>query len=260
MSREESKQREEIILLEGSAAIRGALLGGVRTIDRILLSRMKKPNRFHTWLLAEAGRREVTVERVEPEEIDERASGRTHGGLLAEAGLRRHDPLSVIASSDPDTPPRLVVMLDGIEDPYNLGFAVRTLWAAGIDGVVLRNRSWGGAEGTILRSSAGAYDLMPIAQVESAEEGAQTCRRAGMLVAATAHGQKSRSLYEADLARPLFLLIGGERRGITRSFLEEADLVIHIPYGREFDGSLGAASAAAVIGFEAMRQRGPLPA
>ncbi len=258
MNEQSEHKNQEFITLEGSAAVKGALLGGMRRIERILLSRRKKPNRSHTWLLAEAERRGVVVERVEAEDIDQRADGRTHGGLIAEAGVRRYSQLEEMAVSDESEPARMIVMLDGIEDPYNLGFAIRTLYAAGIDGVVLRSRSWGEGESTILRSSAGTYDLMPIAQVESAEEGARVCRRAGMTVAATAHGRNSCSLYDADLARPLFLLIGGERRGITRSFLESADLIVHIPYGREFDGSLGAASASAVIGFEAMRQRAPL--
>lgn len=238
------------ITIEGRPAVRAALLGGVREIEEILLARTKV-DRFTTWLRAEARRRGVALRDVPAEEIAAAAQGSTHGGILALTGERR-----TLAPSDLDLPEnRLVVMLDGIEDPYNLGFAIRTLWAAGIDAVVLRERRWGAAEGTILRSSAGAYDLMPIALVDRPESAATHFRRAGLQVAATARNRESVSLYEADLRGPTFLLIGGERRGVTRAFLDASDLILHIPYGREFDGSLGAASAAAVIGFEAMRQR-----
>jgi len=238
------------IVLEGRAAVRGALLGEVRQIEEILMTR-EKVDRFTTWLQAEAERRDVPLRRVESSEIDRQAPSRSHGGIIAVAGERRYLP----ADQLPEGENRLVVMLDGIEDPYNLGFAVRTLWAAGVDGVVLRNRTWGPAEGTILRSSAGTFDLMPIATVDRPEDAAAVFRRTGMRIAATARDRSSISLYEADLRGPTFLLVGGERRGVTRAFLDRSDLVIHIPYGREFDGSLGAASAAAVIGFEAMRQR-----
>ena len=74
------------------------------------------------------------------------------------------------------------------------------------------------------------------------------------MVACTAV-DNSQSIYEADLDIPLFLLIGGEKRGITRSFLEQADLRLQIPYGRQFNRSLGAAASAAILGFEIMRQR-----
>jgi 23S rRNA (guanosine2251-2'-O)-methyltransferase len=65
----------------------------------------------------------------------------------------------------------------------------------------------------------------------------------------------SQPIYQTDLSVPLFLLIGGEKRGVTRSFLDQANLKLQIPYGRQFNRSLGAAASAAVIGFEIMRQR-----
>lgn len=245
---------EETILLEGAAAVRGALHGESREIREILLSRNKKPNRFITWLVAEADRRDLRLRKVEPEEIDRLGGSGGHGGVVALVSKRSWLQPKDLVAGENDVPP-LVVMLDGIEDPYNLGFAIRTLYASGVSGVVLREREWGSAEGTILRSSAGAFDLMPIASTPNAEEAARLFRSFGLKIAATDHGRGSRSLYETDLTLPLFLLIGGERRGITRSFLDNADLILHIPYGREFRGSLSAASAAAVIGFEAMRQR-----
>ena len=245
---------EGAILLEGAAAVRGALHGESRSIVEILLSRKKKPNRFITWLTAEAGRRNLPLRTVEPEEIEKMGASGGHGGVVALVGKRSFTALNELLTADTEKPP-LVVMLDGIEDPYNLGFAIRTLYAAGVSGVVLRERDWGSAEGTILRSSAGAFDLMPIACTPNAEEAARLFRSSGLTIAATDYGRGSRSLYKVDLTLPLFLLIGGERRGITRSFLDNADLIVHIPYGRDFRGSLTAASAAAVIGFEAMRQR-----
>ncbi len=111
------------------------------------------------------------------------------------------------------------------------------------------------AGGIVARASAGASERLPTAVAESAEQAAQIFRARGLRIALAAE-QRSISLYEADLSRPLFLLIGGEKRGITRSFADHADLRLRIPYGRPFAQSLGTAAAAAVFAFEIMRQRG----
>ena len=148
----------------------------------------------------------------------------------------------------------LIVMLDGIEDPFNFGQAVRALYAAGVDALVVR-RSWETAIGTVTRASAGASELLRTAVTASAEEAAAACRRTGMRVAAAVATDDAIELSETDLTGGLFVLIGGERRGVTRSFVEQADLRVRIGYGRERAPELGAATSAAIIGFEALRQR-----
>jgi 23S rRNA (guanosine2251-2'-O)-methyltransferase len=151
--------------------------------------------------------------------------------------------------------PAFVALLDGIEDPYNYGQAIRALFAAGADGVMARARSWESAAGIVARSSAGASELLPTAQVGSLDEAARLSHEAGMVVAVATTQRDATSLYEADLARPLLLIVGGERRGVTRSFVDAADLRIRIPYGRRAAHALGAATSAALIAFEVLRQR-----
>ena len=146
-------------------------------------------------------------------------------------------------------------MIDGVEDPFNFGQAVRTLYAAGADGLVLRPRNWMSAAGVVARASAGATEWVPTAIAETALDAAQAFRARGLKVVSADDKAETVPLYTADLTGPLFLVIGGEKRGITRSFLDQADLLLEIPYGREFDQSLGTAAAAAVLGFEIMRQR-----
>ncbi|MEJ2746907.1 MAG: TrmH family RNA methyltransferase, partial [Anaerolineae bacterium] len=114
--------------------------------------------------------------------------------------------------------------------------------------------NWLTAAGVVARASAGASELVPMAVAETAVAAAGFFRERGLVVACTAV-TNSQSIYEADLTKPLFLLIGGEKRGITRSFLEQADVRLQIPYGRPFNRSLGAAASAAIVGFEVMRQR-----
>ncbi len=146
-------------------------------------------------------------------------------------------------------------MLDGIEDPFNFGYSLRALYAAGVDGLVVRPRNWMSAAGTVARSSAGASEWVPTAVAETAEEAAAFFRQRGLTVACAAKDDRAVPLFTADLSSPLFLLVGGEKRGITRSFMDQADLLLEIPYGREFRQSLGTTSAASVLGFEILRQR-----
>src|SRR5690606_709167 len=124
--------------------------------------------------------RNVVIERVEPAAIDVLASGRSHGGVIGLVAPRRTLSVhSLLAEVGERT---LIVMLDGIEDPFNFGQAVRALYAAGVGGLIVR-RSWETALATVTRASAGASELLPTAAVASAEEAAAAARRAGMRVA-----------------------------------------------------------------------------
>ena len=96
---------------------------------------------------------------------------------------------------------------------------------------------------------------MPTAIAESALEAASYYRECGLVIAG-ATKQRATSIYDTDLTQAIFLVIGGEKRGITRSFVQQSEMRVQIPYQRDFAPSLGTASAVAVISFEVMRQRG----
>lgn len=241
----------EDALLEGFISVSAALEGGHRQVHGILLRAGKSDGQTrHLEQLARAAH--VPVERVADEVIAAQAGGRTHGGVLARVGPYQFAPLDSLATGGPRP---LVAMIDGVEDPFNFGASVRALYAAGADGLVLRPRNWLSAAGTVARASAGASELIPTALAETAADAAAFFRAQGLAVACATEERGSVSLYDADLSVPLFLLIGGEKRGITRSFLDGADLKIRIPYGRPMPHSLGTASATAVLAFEILRQR-----
>ncbi|HEX6385799.1 MAG TPA: TrmH family RNA methyltransferase [Anaerolineae bacterium] len=236
--------------LEGIISIEAALRAGSREVAAIYVQRDRwTGNILRLRKTAESAG--ISWEQVKRDFIEERASGASHGGVIALAGPRRFTTMEQLVS-DKERP--LVVMLDGIEDPFNFGQAVRALYSAGADGLVVRPRNWLSAAGIVARSSAGASELMPMAVAESAEEAADFYRRRSLIVACTTR-KASVSIYQADLSIPLFLLLGGEKRGITRSFVDKADLRLQIPYRRPFPQSLGAAASAAIIAFEIMRQR-----
>jgi 23S rRNA (guanosine2251-2'-O)-methyltransferase len=238
------------MVIEGHISVEATLEAGVRRVHRIWATR--PGDRRLGRLRALARERDVVIEQVDAATVDELASGRTHGGVIALVGPRAERSVGTLLAEVGER--SLVVMLDGIEDPFNFGQAVRALYAAGVDGVVVR-RSWETAVGTVTRASAGATELMPSARVDTAEEAASICAQRGMRTACAVATDDATEIATADLTGGLFMLIGGERRGVTRSFVDQADLRVRIGYGRDRAPELGAAVSAAVIGFEALRQR-----
>ena len=238
------------MLAEGHVSVEAVLEAGIRPVHRIWA--VLPGDRRHGRMRALAREKGVVIEQVEAEVIDELARGRTHGGVIGLVGARRDESVPAMLREVGEG--SLIVMLDGIEDPFNFGQAVRALYAAGVDGLVVR-RSWETALATVTRASAGASELMPTAVADSAENAAVECRPAGLRIACAVSDPDAIELHDADLTGGLFLLIGGERRGVTRSFVDQADLQVRIGYGREKAPDLGSAAAAAIIGFEALRQR-----
>jgi 23S rRNA (guanosine2251-2'-O)-methyltransferase len=240
----------EQAVLEGVIAVRAALHGHSRELHRILI-RADNDDRPVVQLEQHARAWGISVMRVVAEEIDSVASGTTHGGVVALAGPRRFALLDELGA---ETTAPFLALLDGIEDPFNFGDAPRSLYAAGAHGAVLAPRNWMSAAGTVGRASAGASELLLLAVAEPLEA-VHRCSARGLAIVSAAAERDARTVHDADLRGPLLLVIGGERRGISRSVLSRADVVVQIPYGRDFRGSLGTTSAAAVLAFEVLRQR-----
>ena len=251
------------LLFEGMTSVRAVLRAaeqGIsdRKILRVFVSEDRKKEREKEvrWLGSMAGKHGFSLVSVPAEELDRLTVGTTHGGIAAECTERTIPPLR----EDLPFGSGFWVMLEGIEDPYNFGYALRSLYACGADGAVLSPRSWMTAAGVVCRSSAGASELMPLCVSEPAEA-ARFFRSRGYQVLA-AGIRNSVSSFDCDMRKPLFLIVGGEKRGISAAALAEADEIVRIDYGRSFGLSLSAASAASVLAYEVMRQnRGdPLPA
>lgn len=240
------------VILEGHISISAALRSGNRPI-RIIYAQRNGAGEVLKEIGPLAKAAGVRIQLVGNALIETYASGRSHGGVIALAGPRRFLALEELLGKQ-SAP--LIVMVDGVEDPFNFGAAIRTLYAAGADGLVVRPRNWTSAAGVVARASAGASELIPIALASTPHEAAAFFKQQGLLIACASHQKNATSIYAADLSVPLFLLIGGEKRGIMRSFAQRADLHLSIPYMRTDAHALGAAAATAIIAFEIMRQRG----
>lgn len=242
---------ETSVVLEGAIAIRAALEARSRPLHRILIDRNVRFERDTAKIRALAQSAGVPLDFVETRDIATVAQGASHGGMIALAGDRQFVSLESLVGGT-DAP--FVVMLDGIEDPFNFGQAVRAFYAAGADGLVLRPRNWMSAAGVVARASAGASERMLTALAETTEQAAGFFRSRGLRVAVAAK-ERAVPIYEVDLTQGVFLVVGGEKRGVTRSFADAADIRLSIPYGRHYPYSLGTVAAASAIAFEVMRQR-----
>ena len=245
------------ILIEGKIAINAVLNSKYRKIltlfyDVAKLKRKRdiKPAKSLKKILESANSKEIKVEAVDHNWFDKNAKGKTHGGIAAIVSERTYQEIHEL----PRSKLSVIFFLDGIEDPYNLGYTIRSLYTAGIDGIVMKQRNWLDVEPIIIKSSAGTSELMPIALVEDLKTTASFFKSNNFTIVCTIK-DKGKSIFESNLKPPIFVVIGGEKRGIDHAFLEIADLQCTIPYKRDFTGSLPLSSAATIIGFEILRQR-----
>ena len=221
-----------------------------RPILEILFDKAKqqKKARQFSFLARKCQELNIPLNLTDSAELERLCIGNTHGGVIAMCGDR------TLPSPTCDSLPSdgFLCLLEGIEDPYNFGYALRSLYAAGCDGVLLGERNWMSAAGVVARASAGASESMPL-WVGDAQSTIKTLKSMNYQVVCGGI-RNSVSLYEANLKKPLLLVIGGEKRGISAEMLSLADQVVRIDYGRDFQGSLSAASAATVMAFEILRQ------
>ena len=181
--------------------------------------------------------------------LSDLSSGDTHGGIVAICTKRSFNNNFVNKLTNSS----FFALIDGIEDPYNFAYSIRSLYAAGVDGIVLPPRNWMDYSGTVARSSAGTSELADIYVCDTLDA-VNKFKKAGWKVVC-ASIRDSVSIYEHDFSTPTLLIVGGEKRGISRKLLELSDANVRIEYGREFMGSLPSASAVSVIAFEIARQK-----
>ena len=224
-----------------------------RKILRILYDKSKEKSKYKELAFLRHKSEELGfgIKAVSSDEIDSFTIGNSHGGIIAFCEERRIPVLSERNLSEIINN-GFYVMLEGIEDPYNFGYSLRSLYAAGVDGVILNERNWMGAAGIVARSSAGASEMLDM-YVASGEDAVCIFKSLNYKIIC-AGIRDSVSIYDADMKRPVFLIIGGEKRGISASVLKHADQIVRIEYDSKFRGSLSAASSAAIIGFEIMHQ------
>ncbi len=223
-----------------------ALLQGNRQCQTLYVDRNKR-NKDFSYIIRLAKRKGVSVQFLEREQLNELAQNDKHGGMLLTASTREKETLNASIRGP-------IFYIDGLEDPFNLGSVCRSLYASGCQHLILPARDWTMAESTILKASAGAYEKMHIYFIESDQE-LLSFLKENKIPLLCANRKDAMDLYDYTFPQTFCMAIGGSYRGLRAAIQKESNQNLVVPYGNEFRNALDTASAAAVIGFEILRQQ-----
>ncbi len=234
----------------GINAVLEALKAGAGQVERVCIQRDQKNPRIQE--IIDLGRRShVPISFEERAWLDRKADGGRHQGVLCYVSeMHVLDPEDVLQHA---STPGLVVVLDGIEDPHNLGAIIRSAEVAGADGLFIPHRRGAGLGGTVSKSSAGAAVYLKIARAPNTTQLIELLKRRGYWITGL-DADAGQPLWEADFRVPTALVLGGEGSGLHRLVKERCDFLVSIPV-RGKVSSLNVSVAAGIALYEVVRQR-----
>lgn len=239
----------ETCIVEGNISVKAALLGKKRKVHKILVD-AKKKDKDTAFILHKAKEAQVDIAYVKREEIDALATGKTHGGIIAYCGQRKYQNLEELVNKKQV----FLALVEGVEDPFNFGYVLRTLYAAGCDGVLVPLRNWTTAADVVTRASAGASEYMNIIIADDMEN-TLTYLHQNDITLLCAQRKDAISLYSYTFPERICLAIGGEMRGLSKAVMTHSDQNLYIPYRSDFRNAMTAAASTAIFAFEVVRQK-----
>jgi len=243
-------QREKII---GINAVREVLRAG-RPIQRLLISEQRRMDRDVAEVLRLAKERGIEIRMISRDTLDREARDSHHQGVVAVTSARAYatldDILQIPAQRKEEA---LFLVLDGIEDPRNLGAILRTAEAAGVHGVIIPERRAVGLTDTVAKTAAGALEYVPVVKVVNIVNTLGELKKSGLWVVGAEAGGET-VYWDADFARPTALVMGGEGTGVRRLVKEHCDYLVSLPL-RGNISSLNVSVAAGTLLYEVLRQR-----
>jgi 23S rRNA (guanosine2251-2'-O)-methyltransferase len=207
--------------------------------------------------IAEARGAGVVIHREPMESLDRRSQGQRHQGVLGEGGAFAYAPFEdLLARVTAKRDAALVLALDGVTDPHNLGAILRSAAAAAVDGVVLPERRSAAVNETVVRASAGTAGRVPVCRVVNLGRALDDLKEAGAWIYGLAAGEGSRDYLGEPFDRATVLVLGAEGEGLHLKIRERCDGLLHIPMPGGVE-SLNVSAAAAVALFRVLARRGP---
>jgi 23S rRNA (guanosine2251-2'-O)-methyltransferase len=229
-----------------------ALRANARRIDRILIAEGAREKRLEE-VFDLARQNGVRIDRVTRDVLERSVEpGANHQGVAAFASAAEYVDVDSILDA-PDDGRALIVVLDGVEDPRNLGAVLRSVECAGADGVIIPDRRAVGLTDTVAKSSAGATEYVKVAKVINLNRLIEELKKSNIWVVGTS-GDAETNYTDWDWSQPSALVLGAEGTGLHRLVAENCDVLVKIPMYGKID-SLNVSVAAGVILFEARRQR-----
>jgi 23S rRNA (guanosine2251-2'-O)-methyltransferase len=240
-------------IIEGRNPVIELLKAG-HPINKILLASNIKQGDAVTEILRLSRAKGIPVERVARHIIDKQSITSANQGVIAYAAVKEYVSLEdlLTLSAEKNEPP-LYVILDGIEDPRNLGSILRTAYASGIHGVIIKSRRAAGLTAIVAKASAGAVWYMPVARVSSIPQIIETLKRNNLWIIGVDQAGKV-EYRQMDFRSPTAIVIGSEGKGLSELVRKRCDFMAHIPMRGEIT-SLNASVAAALVMYEAFKQR-----
>ena len=237
----------------GIHAVREALEAG-SAFDRIVIAKGRQDTRIEE-IVQLARARNIPVRFEDRSNLDRLVNSREHQGVVAIAAARPPATLEDILGNANKSKGQigLIVLLDGVEDPHNLGAIIRTALAAGAHGIVIPERRAAGLTDTVARASAGALAHLPVAKVTNLARTMEELKEAGYwLVGLDENGEKNYT--DVDYTSPTGIVMGGEGSGLHELTRKRCDFVVSLPTTGPVK-SLNVSVATGVVLFEALRQR-----
>lgn len=237
--------------IEGRNAVLEAFRSG-RTIDKLYVLDGCQDGPVKT-ILREAKKQDTIVNYVSKERLQQLSETKKHQGVIALAAAFGYVSVSdILANAQAKGEPPFIFLLDGVEDPHNLGAIIRTANLAGAHGVIIPKRHAAGLTPAAVKASAGAVNYTPVAKAANLTQTIKELKEQGIwFVCADMDGEL---MYRQDLTGPIGLVIGSEGEGASRLVKENCDFISAIPMKGEI-GSLNASVAAGVLAYEIVRQR-----
>ena len=239
-------------IIEGRNAVIEALRAG-ETIDKIYLQK-GETDKTLGHIASKARAAGVVVVEADRRKLDAMSRTHAHQGVIALAAVREYVSVeSILQAAQNKGEAPLLVVCDEISDPHNLGAIIRTAECARAHGVIIPKRRSAGLTAVVAKTSAGAVSHLPVARVANLPSLLKQLKKEGLWIfGAAADGPVS--LYEADLKGPAAIVIGSEGSGMSRLVAETCDVLVRIPMKGKLN-SLNASAAAAILLYEAVRQR-----
>lgn len=236
--------------VEGILSAKAVIEANKRDVYKLLISQEKR-SRNLSYLIRIAKQKNIEIEFCDEKELQKYTDSTSHGGVLALVSARTYDTLDDMLEAERP----FLAVLEGIEDPFNFGYCLRSLYAAGCHGVIVTTRNWSEVSNVVTKSSAGASEFINLYATEDLLETIQQLKEKGLKMYA-ANRSDATSLYETQFSDSLILAIGGEKRGLSKKVAALADYNIYIPYANNFRNAINGSSATAIVSFEIFRQRG----
>ena len=239
-------------IVEGRNAVL-ELLNSERDINKIFVQAGEKHGSINK-IIAIAKENKVVVKEVEKSKLDFMSKTNNHQGVIAVVPPFNYceieDILDLAKSRNEDA---FVLILDGIEDPHNLGSIIRTAETAGVHGIIIPKRRSVTVNSTVSKVSAGAVEYMKIARVNNINEAIRKLKENGLWIIGT-DGDANTYYYNQDLKGDIAIVIGSEGFGISRLVKENCDMLVKIPMKGNIT-SLNASVSAGIVMYEAVKQR-----